>query len=211
MWYNVNNNGGMMKKIILILMLIIVQPIVFANWHDVFVANLQYDWIDKSEVEKEAIISEVHDIIFQESETLEKKSVKKENKDWLKDKDYVEHYMAASAGYKEYKNFNISAFYNGKSKYIYMYALQDKQDLSKSYYYDALGHLKYIDYIYGDYPEYPYYALQYRVSGKPVSAVYYVSKDNQYLYTPKGEFQGVWYKHNMYDKHSKIILKRTAY
>jgi hypothetical protein len=119
--------------------------------------------------------------------------------------------MAASAGYKEYSNYNISAFYYKKQKNIYMYALQDKKDLSKSYYYDALGNLRYVDFNNGEYPEYPYYTIQYRLSGKPVSAIYYVSKDTQYLFNPDGTFEGVWYKHNLYNKSSKIILTRTTY
>ena len=92
-----------------------------------------------------------------------------------------------------------------------MYALQDKKDVSKSYYYDALGHLVYVDFNFVEYPEYPYYTIQYKISGTPVSAIYYVSRDNQYLFSPDGEFTGVWYKHNLYDKHSKVILKRTTY
>ena len=200
-----------MKNLKYIITVLLITPcLAFANYNDIYVADIQYDWIDKTYVEKESIIQEVHDIIF-ENEVTKKTGLKKEFKDRLKDKDYVKHYMAASAGYKEYQDYNISAFYAGKKKYIYMYALQEKTDLTKAYYYDALGHLVYIDYYYGDYPDYPYYAIQYRISGKPVSAIYYVSKDNQYLYEPDGTFKGVWYKHNMYDKHSKIILKRTAY
>ena len=57
----------------------------------------------------------------------------------------------------------------------------------------------------------PYYTIQYSISGKPISAIYNISKDNQYLYEPDGIFKGVWYKHNLYDKHSKIILTRTTY
>ena len=92
-----------------------------------------------------------------------------------------------------------------------MYAIQDKKDVSKSYYYDALGNLRYVDYNYGEYPDYPYYTIQYSISGKPISAIYNISKDNQYLYEPDGVFKGVWYKHNLYDKHSKVILTRTTY
>ena len=92
-----------------------------------------------------------------------------------------------------------------------MYALQDKKDVSNAFYYDALGNLKYVDFIGGEFPDYPYYSIQYRISGKPVSAIYFVSKDCQYLFTPQGEFEGVWYKHNLYNKKNKIILKRTTY
>jgi hypothetical protein len=183
---------------------------VCANYNDIYIADIQYDWINKTELEKESIISEVHDIIF--SEDLSKqKDFKSQFKGLTQDKDYKVHYMAASAGYEEYLNYNISAFYYKKQKHIYMYALQDKKDLSKSYYYDALGNLRYVDFNYGEYPEYPYYTIQYRLSGKPVSAIYYVSKDTQYLFNPDGTFEGLWYKHNLYNKSSKVILTRTTY
>lgn len=200
-----------MNKVKYILIAFLIsQVMAWANLNEIFVADIQYDWINKSEVEKEAIIAEVHDIIF--TEPLEKdKDMHKNFKSRLKDKQFREHYLAASAGYKEYKEQNIAAFYYKNQKNIYMYALQDKEDLTKNFYYDALGHLRYVDYIYGDYPDYPYYCIQYRVSGKPVSAVYYVSKDTQYLFEPDGTFKGLWYKYNLYDKHSKVILKRSAY
>lgn len=199
----------MLKKIFLILCLLI-QTSAIANFNDILIADVTYDWINKTEVEKEAIIQEVKDIIFEQP--IEKqKDFRSQFKDKLKDKNYLENYMAASAGYKEYKGNNISAFYFKKMKSLYMYALQDKKDVSKAFYYDALGHLKYVDFIYGEYPDYPYYSIQYRLTGTPVSAIYFASKDCQYLFTPKGDFEGVWYKHNLYNKKSEIILKRTTY
>lgn len=198
-----------MKKFLLLLLLSLPLA-AFANYNDVYIADIQYDWINKSEVEKEAIISEVKDIVFETP--IEKLSdFKKQFKDRLKDKNHLDNYFAASAGYKELGDYNISAFYYKKMKNIYMYALQDKKDVSKAYYYDALGKLRYVDFIYGEYPDYPYYSIQYRTSGKPVSAIYFVSKDCQYLFKPDGEFEGVWYKHNLYNKESEIILTRTAY
>ena len=177
-----------MKKLTYIICaLFLVQTTVFASYNDILVADIQYDWINKSEVEKESIINEVHDIIF-ETDLEKQKDFKQQFKDKLKDKEWKEHYLAASAGYEEYKGYNISAFY-----------------------YDALGHLRYIDFNEGEYPDFPYYSIQYNVSGKPISAIYYASKDNQYLFSPDGTFTGVWYKHNLYDKHSKVILKRTTF
>lgn len=200
-----------MKKLkYTILTFLLAQTFVFANFNDIYIADIQYDWINKSEVEKEAIISEIHDIIFEE-EIVNQKDFKSQFKDKLKDKSWKEHYYAASAGYEEYKDYNISAFYYKKQKHIYMYALQDKKDLTKNYYYNALGHLQYVDFIYGEYPDFPYYSIQYQISGKPISAIYFVSKDIQYLFAPDGSFTGVWYKHNLYDKHSKVILTRTTY
>ena len=201
-----------MKKGLFILSIFFISQLsVLANFNDIYIADIHYDWINKSEIEKETIISEVRDMIFEADKMPLQKDLKSQYKDKLKDKNRKEHYLAASAGYKEYNNYNISAFYYKKQKHIYMYALQDKKDITKSYYYDALGKLRYIDFNFGEYPEYPYYTYQYKTSGKPVSAIYYVSKDNQYLFKPNGEFEGVWYKHNLYDKHSKVILTRTTF
>lgn len=199
----------MIKKIILTILLL-SQIAVYASFNDVLISNVTYDWINKTEVEREAIIQEVKDIIF-EQPVEKQKDFRFQFKDKLKDKNYLENYMAASAGYKEYKGNNISAFYFKKMKSLYMYALQDKKDVSKAYYYDALGHLKYVDIINGEYPDFPYYSIQYRISGTPVSAIYFASKDCQYLFTPKGEFEGVWYKHNLYNKRAEVVLRRTTY
>ena len=190
--------------------LFICQTVAFANLNDVIIGNVEYDWINKNDVERESVISEVHDILF-EKDLSKIKSFKKQLKGKTKDKNHWDNYMAASSGREEYNGNNISAFYFKNQKHIYMYALQDKKDLSKIYYYDALGNLKYVDNIYGEYPDYPYSAYQYRVSGKLISAIYYASKDTQYLFKPNGDFKGVWYKHNLYDEHSKVILTRTAY
>lgn len=199
----------MLKKIFLSVCLL-VQTSVFANYNDILVVDIQYDWINKAELEKESIISEVQDILFEKP--VEKiPDFKLQFQDKLKDKNYKEHYLAASAGYKEYGDYNIAAFYYKKMKHIYMYALQDKKDVTKNYYYDALGNLKFVDFITGEYPDYPYSAIQYHISGKPISAIYYVSKDCQYLFNPDETFEGVWYKYSLYNKKSKVILTRTAY
>lgn len=183
---------------------------VYANFNDILVADIEYDWINKNEVEKEAIISEVKDIIF-ENPVEKKSNLRSLFHDRLKDKNHYENYIAASAGYKEYKGNNISAFYYKRMKSLYMYALQDKKDLSKSFYYDATGTLRYVDFIEGEYPDFPYYSIQYRISGQPVSAVYFASKDCQYLFKPNGDFEGVWYKHKLYNTKNKVILTRTTY
>ena len=201
----------MKKFILLISLLFLTQNTTFANYNDIYIADIQYDWINKSLLEKESIIGEIHDIIFNDGEIKKIANFKSQIKEKLKDKNYREHYLVASAGYKEYKDNNISAFYYKKQKHIYMYALQDKKSLNQTFYYDALGNLRYVDMHSGTYPEYPYYTIQYKTSGEPVSAIYYVSKDNQYLYEPNGKFKGVWYKHNLYDEHSKIILTRTCF
>lgn len=199
-----------MFKKFLIAICILLSPAVFANYNDIYVADIQYDWIDKNALAKEAMINEVHDIVF-EKPVEQKPDLKTLFADKLKDKNHMENYLAASAGYEEFKGNNISAFYYKKMAHLYMYALQDKTDLTKSYYYDAMGNLRYVDFIEGEYPDFPYYSIQYRITGKPVSAIYFVSKDCQYLFKPDGTFEGVWYKHKLYNKKNKVILTRTTY
>lgn len=201
-----------MKKIIFIFScFLFIQSIVLANYNEIFIADIQYDWIDKSLIEKNEIISEIKDLIFKEESLPKKENLKSELKEKIKDKNYREHYILASAGVKEDEENYISSFYYKNQKHIYMYALQNKKDLSKKYYYDALGKLRYIDFIEGEYPDYPFTTLQYKTNGTPISAIYNVSKDTQYLYNPDSTFKGVWYKYNLYDEHSKVILKRTFY
>ena len=98
-----------MKKILLVLLLFF-QTAAFASFNDIYIADIKYDWINKSALEKEAIISEVKDIIF-ETPLDKQKNFKAQFKDRLKDKNHLENYYAASAGYKEFKDNNISAFY----------------------------------------------------------------------------------------------------
>ena len=199
-----------MFKKFLIALCLMLPLCATANYNDVYVANIEYDWINKSALEKEAMITEIHDIIFTESLT-KRQDLKPLFKDKLKDKNHIDNYLAASAGYKEYKGNNISAFYYKRMTNPFMYALQDKEDTSTAFYYDAMGNLRYVDFINGDYPDYPYYAIQYRINGTPVSAIYFISKDCQYLYKPNGDFEGVWYKHKLYNKSNKVILTRTTY
>lgn len=201
-----------MKKLLLIITIFLLGTnYTFANYNDIYIADINYDWINKSETEKESIISEIHGIMFEDGELIRKEGLKSEFKTVLKDKNRKQHYLKASAGHKECNEHNLSAFYYKKQKHIYMYSLQNKNDFSKTLYYNALGKLQHIDFVYGEYPNYPYYIYQYNTIGKPIKAIYYVSKDTQYVFEPDGSFTGVWYKHNLYNKKSKIILTRTSF
>ena len=59
-----------MKKFLLFL-LVYSQLAVFANYNDIYILDIKYDWINKSMVEKEAIISEIKDIIFDKDIIIE--------------------------------------------------------------------------------------------------------------------------------------------
>ena len=77
------------------------------------------------------------------------------------------------------------------------------------FYYDPYGRLRYVDVISENYPNFPYNSKQYKSNGKLVSAIYFTSKDMQYMYEPDGEFKGLWYKEKMYDRHGKQTVIRT--
>ena len=117
-----------MKKLkYIITAFMLAQSLAMANFNDIYIADIQYDWINKNNVEKEAIISEVRDIIFEENELTKIKGFRSQFKDKLKDKNYKEHYFAASAGFKEYKDYNISAFYYKNKTYLYVCSPRQKR------------------------------------------------------------------------------------
>ena len=67
----------------------------------------------------------------------------------------------------------------------------------------------YTDVMSDEYPSFPYTSMQYDRKGKLKSAIYFVSKDIQYMFDSNKDFQGVWYKDKMYDKNGKTILSRS--
>ena len=87
--------------------------------------------------------------------------------------------------------------------------LPDKNNPKFVYYYSAFGKLIYVDISSDQYPNFPYYSRQYRANGKLSGAIYFVSKDLQYVYEPDGKFKGVWYKDKMFDRNAKQILTRN--
>ena len=70
MWYTTIYGDFMIKKFLITLSLLCPLA-VFANFSDILVVDVQYDWIDKSEVEKEAIISDNFHLISENSSPLE--------------------------------------------------------------------------------------------------------------------------------------------
>ena len=177
-----------------------------------FQGSVVFNWDSISQEERDENIAQIRRNIF--GETVEKKrqdDFKERYKDFLKDKNYKNHYLAASAGYKEYREFNISAMYFKRMTSLYMYALQPKADLSIIYYYDAMGNLRYVDNIKGLYPNFPYYTEQYRRSGALVGVSYFTSRDTQYIFKSNGEFKGVWYKHKFYNEKGRVIMHRSNY
>ena len=123
-----------MKKLLIVLSLILfTQAIANANYNDIYIADIQYDWIKKTEQEKDVLINEVHDIVFENGIYEKQKGLKKQFKDRTQDKEYRQHYLAASAGYEEFKDYNISAFYFKNQKHIYMYKEHMMEELLQKF------------------------------------------------------------------------------
>lgn len=58
-------------------------------------------------------------------------------------------------------------------------------DIHHALYYNPYGKLYYVDITSDNYPNYPYYSMQYDKKGNLKSAIYFVSHDIQYMFNPK--------------------------
>ena len=198
-----------MKKIFLLMALLIFGLSVNAEGITL-TGEARFDWVDMTQVQRDSTIEHYHDILFGENSVnnFTKDEFKKEFEPYKKDKDYKEHYMLAKNDVKETKDASICSFYY-KGNILIIYALQYKNNPRNVFYYDPYGRLRYVDVISENYPNFPYNSKQYKSNGKLVSAIYFTSKDMQYMYEPDGEFKGLWYKEKMYDKNGKQKVIRT--
>lgn len=174
--------------------------------------NVSFDWCEKSQFERDESIKSIKDIIYSQDivRKYNKKDFKEKYKDYLKDKNYKEHYIAISNGLKENSTERFSGFYSKNNKVLYAYGIQYKNNMKTIYYYNALGNLIYIDEYSDNYPNFPYYTHQYRLNGKLVASIYFTQEDTQYMFK-NGEFFGVWFKNTMFNSKAKKIMNRTNY
>ncbi len=200
-----------MKKLFLYLSIFCMTIPAFAD-DLVLNGNVSFDWATKSQFERDQNIADIKDKIYQNNivEKYSKKDFREQYRDFLKDKDREKHYIEISEGLKENPTERLAGFYAKGDKYIYMYGIEYKNDISTIYYYDMLGNLRYIDKMSENYPNYPYYTLQYRVNGTLAGVVYFTSKDTQYVYK-NGNFKGVWFNDTMFNSKAKKIMTRTNY
>lgn len=198
-----------MKKILTILAIIFIGLSV--NAEDItLTGEAQFDWVDMTQVQRDSAIEQYREILFgnEAVQTYSKDEFKQKFKPFMKDADYKEHYRLAKMGQTETEDANLCAFFF-RSDILIIYAIQYKNNPRNVYYYNAYGRLQYVDDISENYPNFPYNSKQYRVSGKPVSAIYFTSHDIQYMYEPDGKFKGLWYKEKMYDKNGKQKVIRS--
>lgn len=192
-----------MKKIFLNLFIIIgltltmVKP-AFAEVFDY--VGTDFDWLFLTNIERKERVTNIFNTMFPKGyvTNFPKNLLKSKLSKYLKDTDYKIHYDAVCAGYTHYRDVNLQPFFLGKSKYVYMYALQYDKAPQKIFYYDAMGRLKFVDFRYGGFPEYPFYTKKYAINGKLIRAMYLQSPDTMYIYSNKGSFIGVKYKSTIY-------------
>ena len=192
-----------MKKIFLNLFIIIgltltmVKP-AFAEVFDY--VGTDFDWLFLTNIERKERVTNIFNTMFPKGyvTNFPKNLLKSKLSKYLKDTDYKIHYDAVCAGYTHYRDVNLQPFFLGKSKYVYMYALQYDKAPQKTFYYDAMGRLKFVDFRYGGFPEYPFYTKKYGINGKLIRAMYLQSPDTMYIYSNKGSFIGVKYKSTIY-------------
>ncbi len=173
-------------------------------------SGVEFNWVDMQQFQRDEAIETYREKIFGTGEitSMRKKEFRKLYADYLKDPDYKANYRLVSNGATETVKANLCGFFT-RSNILYSYAVQYKESPKFVYYYSAFGKLAYVDESSENYPNYPYYSKQLRANGKLSGAIYFMSKDLQYVYEPDGKFKGVWYKENMFDQDAKQILTRS--
>lgn len=174
-------------------------------------AEIKFDWLDLNMAQRQEKIDYYKNLLFDNNSSkisFTKEEFKNNFSQYFKDKDFKHHYMLTNNGVTEDEDAKYCAFYYKKDTLV-MYAIQYKKVPRKAFYYTAFGKLYYTDLMSDEYPNFPYTSMQYDRKGNLKSAIYFVSRDLQYMYGPDEEFQGIWYKEKMYDKNGKESATRT--
>ena len=198
-----------MKKFIILFAILIISLSSKAAAIEL-TGNATFDWVDMTQIQRDSTIDFYRNKLFGEEgiQPYSKSEFKDKFKNFLRDKNYKEHYRLTKMGQTETEDANLCAFFY-KKDILLIYAIQYKNNPRNVYYYNAYGFLQYADDISENYPNYPYTSRQYKKSGKPVSAIYFTSPEMQYMYKPDGKFKGLWYKEKMYDANGKQTVVRT--
>ena len=201
-----------MKKFFIVFAIVLLglTGITYAEETKTLSAGVEFNWINMMQFQRDEAIEHYKQEIFANDDvkSIKKKEFRTIYKDYLKDSDQKTHYRLISNGATETKDANLCGFFI-QDDILYSYAIQFKNNPRFVYYYSAFGRLIYLDVSSEKYPEYPYYSKQFRANGKLSGAIYFASKDLQYVYEPDGKFKGVWYKDKMFDRNAKQILTRN--
>lgn len=219
-----------MKKLLISLFLIFVFTGGSFAFEDVFVEEkppvasqemvqtentaieVPFDWFEISADDKNQRIEEYKNIIFGKNSSinLTKEEFNNELGKYKKDKNFKHHYMLANNGVTQDEDAKYNPFYYKRGTLV-IYAIMYNNDIHHALYYNPYGKLFYVDITSDNYPNFPYYSMQYDRKGNLKSAIYFVSHDIQYMYNTQGDFIGVWYKDKMYNIGGKEISTREGW
>lgn len=174
-------------------------------------AQVTFDWLDITQAQRDEQVEYYKNLLFKENSShiyFTKEEFKDKFSKYYKDRDFKHHYFLTNNGVTEDEEAKYCAFYFKKNT-LMMYAIQYKNNPTNAFYYTAFGKLYYTDIMSDEYPNFPYTSMQYDRKGMLKSAIYFASKNLQYMYGPDKEFQGIWYKDKMYDKNGRQTLTRT--
>jgi len=174
-------------------------------------AEVKFDWLDITQAQRDDNIAKYQNLLFDDNTSqiyFTKDEFKKHFAQYYKDKDFKHHYLLTNNGVTEDEEAKYCAFYFKKGTLV-MYAIQYKNNPTNAFYYSAFGKLYYTDLMSKEYPNFPYTSMQYDRKGQLKSAIYFISKDLQYMFGPDKQFQGIWYKEQLYDRNGKKTLTRT--
>ncbi len=204
-----------MKKIIILFLLMFLTLPCLAKSVEQNVkpieAGITFDWDSKTQFQRDENIKEIQNILFNDKTIMRysRKDFREKYADFWRNENYIKDYEEILNGKKEDKDKFYCGFYVGKL--LIAYGIQYKNNMENIYYYDAMGHLRWVDIFSQNYPKFPYLAYQYYRNGKMAAAYYYLSNADQYIFNSNKKFKGRWYKENMYNKKAKIIMTRSNF
>lgn len=180
--------------------------------NDVIEGKISFDWVSKTQLERNKKINEVKKIIYSENVVTKykKSKFKAEYEHYLKDKNYKEHYLKIINGEKETATERFAGFYAFNDRMLYMYAIQYKNNPRYEFYYDTLGNLRYVDVFSENFPNYPFYSHKYYVNGELIESAYFESETVQYIFKDN-KFAGVCFNDTIFNEKAKKIMTRTNY
>ena len=180
--------------------------------NNIIEGKVSFDWVSKTQLERNKKISEVKNIIYSDSVVTKykKSQFKSEYEYYLKDKKYKEHYIKITNGEKETATERFAGFYAFSARMLYMYAIQYKNNPKYEFYYDTMGNLRYVDVFSNNFPNYPFYSHKYYVNGELIESAYFESETVQYIFKDK-KFAGVCFNDTIFNEKAKKIMTRTNY
>jgi hypothetical protein len=196
-----------MKKFFYILIILFCNTLLC--YSETLQGEVSFDWIKKSQMDRDESIIEIRDEIFTPNIVLHygERFFKTMYKNQLKDNDYKKTYNDILQGRTENSEKKLCGFY--WKTYLVAYGVQYKDRMEENFYYDGFGKLKWVDRYSSTYPNFPYSSFQYDTKGDLKAVYYFISDDIQYVYNAEGKFMGLWDKDKMYDKNAKVIMSRT--